>query len=80
MSVPTGKRYELQSKDVLRVYEATEKILNETSPLFFVGILFPILDKICPKIIKELVFKTHKIDEFNEEFRLILDVSVFLTL
>ena len=70
----SGKRYDLKSKEVERIYAITEKFRQASFAMFFEG-FFPIF-KILPQSIRYYMFKVNIVDEFRQEMKRIIKVRL----
>lgn len=67
-----GRRYDLRSKEVDKIYDIGQRG-RKASIMVFIPALFPALDAL-PKFVKFRLFQTHIIDEFRNEMRDIVKV------
>ena len=70
-----GKRYDLRSKEVDRIFNVVEDFRKELMMIFF-DVLFPIL-QILPEIIRSKILGTHVLFNFRKEMHNIISVSSY---
>lgn len=69
-----GKRYDLRSTEVDRIFNVGEEFIKESHMMFF-DTFFPVL-RIIPKSIRDRVFGTKVVTRFRNEMHSIISVSV----
>ena len=70
-----GRRYDLTSKEVDRIFEAVERFRKDVSMMIFVEEFFPIF-KLVPQFIKNILFKLDVMENFRKEMTMIINVSM----
>ena len=73
-SLHSGRRYDLRAKEVDSIYQATKSLQN-LSIVVVLPTFFPILKKITPKFLRNLIFKEHFLEQFLSTLKSIMDVS-----
>jgi len=72
-----GKRYDLRSKDVISIFEATNKFRTDSTPLSMSFMFAPKWMKaVIPKSIQVKLFKVDLLDKFFEEMKSIVDKHI----
>ena len=69
-----GKRYNIESPEVLSVLNLFETFKDNASSLIFLEVFFPAL-KVLPKFVRNRVFKLHVMETFRKEMTELIDVS-----
>ena len=68
----SGKRFDLKSKEVERIYDITERF-RQASFVMFIDGFFPIF-KYLPEFLRCYLFKTNIVKEFRDEMKHMMKV------
>ena len=74
-SLNSGRRYDLRTEEVDSIYQATKSLQN-LSIFVILPTFFPILKKITPKFLRNLIFKEDFLEQFLSTLKSIMDVSL----
>jgi len=73
----SGKRYDLNSKEVIAIFEASNKLMKELSTLAQIFFILPkSVQNLCPRSIQDSVFMLKQVEDFVEQMKCIVSKHV----